>query len=960
MQNYFRNFEKMNKKFTFITLVLFVFTFGISFAQVEITSTVAKSMYRNISMQHVSVHDPSVVYNPNDNLYYIFGSHRGMARSRDLQNWSHFSSPWGKVNANGTISTVSNSEAFITQQVKKIVIDGKEVDFPNFNAFAWSGAYGDYSVDGNMWAPDVIYNKVMNKWCMYLSINGPTWNSSIILLTSDKIDGTYVYQGPVVVTGFINNTNNNISYQKTDLQLAIGSTNSLPERYNRGNGWGNYWPHAIDPCVFYDEEGTLWMAYGSWSGGIWMLKLNPETGLRDYDVKYGSDYSSKGQGVITDPYFGKKIAGGYYVSGEGSYIEHIGNYYYLFVTYGELQADGGYEMRVFRSKNPDGPYTDTKGTSAIFTRYALNYGLNSDTRGEKLLGAYGEWGFTTVGNAGETAQGHNSVIDAIDGNTYLVYHTRFHNAGEGHQVRVHQLFLNEDNWLVAAPFEYNGEKFNNDSVSSLKCFEDNEILGSYQLMIHKYGIDRKNKEQVTPVHVVLNANGTISGDYSGRWSTVDNTSYITLTINGNTYKGVVVEQQLEPTTIKAVAITAVCSSTGLNVWAYKMRDDYSIAYTLNNSTIPVSNYKVINSNVNLYGFNLQENVNLTWSSSAPDIINEEGKYNPSILEADSLITLTGKLTCGNYYWSQTYTVRAKANTIPSGDFASGMVAYYGFDQQPLVNSCNSDQRAYLQVMTGGTRPVLTSDHERSGQFIHQFGGDNGKNSYVQLNNPFYQGSIDSGITLSFWLKRNTDDLVNNIFCFYNFNPVKRFFMTGNSYFGFVDNEGNWFDINNPDSRNLSSQLPVGSWNHVVVTISRSDGIKLYVNRSNKSTMVYSGEINGEKISTKAKCDFNLILDHIPACRNLYFGYGTKEGSADICIDDLMIYDRILSYEDVSALYQMENRVFDFNEMILSGIEFPSFLKKHQEAQGIFNLQGQKVEHPTKGIYIVNGKKQVYK
>ena len=93
-------------------------------------------------------------------------------------------------------------------------------------------------------------------------------------------------------------------------------------------------------------------------------------------------------------------------------------------------------------------------------------------------------------------------------------------------------------------------------------------------------------------------------------------------------------------------------------------------------------------------------------------------------------------------------------------------------------------------------------------------------------------------------------------------------MTGNSYFGYIDNDGNWFDINNPDSRNLSSQLSVGSWNHVVVTISRNDGIKLYVNRSNKSTMVYSGEMNGEKISTKAKCDFNLILDHIPACRNL--------------------------------------------------------------------------------------------
>lgn len=123
-------------------------------------------------------------------------------------------------------------------------------------------------------------------------------------------------------------------------------------------------------------------------------------------------------------------------------------------------------------------------------------------------------------------------------------------------------------------------------------------------------------------------------------------------------------------------------------------------------------------------------------------------------------------------------------------------------------------------------------------------------------------------------------------------------------------------------------------------------------------MTYSGEINGETVNTKSKCDFNLILDHIPACRNFYFGYGTKEGSANICIDDLMMFNRVLSYEDVSALYQMETRVFDFNQ-IADGIETPEIFYKKYGSQEIFNLQGQKVNQPTKGIYIVNGKKQVY-
>ena len=62
--------------------------------------------------------------------------------------------------------------------------------------------------------------------------------------------------------------------------------------------------HAIDPCVTYDSDGNLWMSYGSWSGGIWIFKLDPKTGLRDTATKY--DYKEN----ETDPYMGYKLAGG--------------------------------------------------------------------------------------------------------------------------------------------------------------------------------------------------------------------------------------------------------------------------------------------------------------------------------------------------------------------------------------------------------------------------------------------------------------------------------------------------------------------------------------------------------------------------------------------------------------------------------------------------------------------------
>lgn len=96
-----------------------------------------------------------------------------------------------------------------------------------------------------------------------------------------------------------------------------------------------------------------------------MIRLDKTNGLRDYTYTFpyqinGVDATpgSYNQACTSDPYFGKKIAGGYYVSGEASYIQKVGKFYYLFMSYGGLTAAGGYQIRVFRSEKPDGPYKD--------------------------------------------------------------------------------------------------------------------------------------------------------------------------------------------------------------------------------------------------------------------------------------------------------------------------------------------------------------------------------------------------------------------------------------------------------------------------------------------------------------------------------------------------------------------------------------------------------------------------
>ena len=529
----------------------------------------SEQVYWPSNLARVSVHDPSVVYDPSSWSFYIFGSHRGVAKSTNMMTWTMVEVPW----AAGGTTGVGNDKAFTTPEVTKVRKGGVEVDLPAFNAFDWSQrGNAAWSVDGNMWAPDVIYNKQMKKWCMYLSINGDYWYSSVILLTSDYIVGPYTYQAPVVIGGFASGD----SYKATDLELVLGSLDALPARYAVGDRWGNRYPNCIDPCVFYDESGRLWMSYGSWSGGIWMLELDEATGLRDYDVTYNQVGS--GDDITVDPYFGKRIAGGHYVSGEASYIAYVDGYYYLFMTYGGLAAggnpddynNGGYQMRVFRSDNPDGPYVDSKGSSAVFDTYQLNFGPkeNDGNRGVNIFGAYGEWGGQTVGAWSERSQGHNSVIAAENGRTYLVYHTRFQNQGEGHAVRVHQLYQNEEGWLVAAPFEYTGEVAKSAQIATQQLVSTDQIPGNYKLLVHNYKLDHLNKALSKPVDIVLNADGTITGGAKGTWSAKTGTSYITVNI-GSEYKGVMVLQTLEPKNDQVPCFTALDSKTGVTVWGMK-------------------------------------------------------------------------------------------------------------------------------------------------------------------------------------------------------------------------------------------------------------------------------------------------------------------------------------------------------------------------------------------------------
>ena len=498
----------------------------------------------------VAVHDPSII-KLEDDSYYIIGSHLGAARSTDLGNWTHTAN-----SAAGTKNTTFFNNIYTDLAVPA----------------AWSSpSNANYDLSGNLWAPDIIYNEQMGKYCMYLSVNGDNWKSSIVLCTADNIDGPYKYVDTIVYSGF-NNTDT-FSYKKTDVEKVLGSNPDISRYLVNGEWNAQYGTNAIDPAVFYDESGALWMVYGSWFGGLFMLELDENTGLRDYNVKYNTVADA------SDAYMGIKVAGGHWVSGEGPYIEYMEDpdtgkgYYYLFVSYGCFNNDGGYNMRIFRSDYPAGPYVDQNGNSAIYKTGGDNIGGNI---GMRLMSNY-KWNCNDRPNK---AQGHNSVLMDEDGKLYVIYHNKFDDQYGFHEVRVHQLIMNEDGWPVAAPYEYvKGEE-----VSKVGHTKE-AVTGEYEFIFHKLkqtivadqATSGTNAEVQYSQKIKLNADGTVTGDITGTWSMKDGSADMTFTYGGVTYKGSFIVQADESADmIQKMTFTATGNNTciwGSKVEAYNFAED---------------------------------------------------------------------------------------------------------------------------------------------------------------------------------------------------------------------------------------------------------------------------------------------------------------------------------------------------------------------------------------------------
>ena len=180
----------------------------------------------------------------------------------------------------------------------------------------WIAAAVPENRNMSYWAPDVIH--LGDRYLLYYSASSfGKITSAIGLATTPTLDPA------------------DPAYRWTDQGMVVQSHEG-----------GDF--NTIDPSVFSDDNGTLWLAFGSYWSGIKLAQLDPKTGKQ---LHPGAPFASLA----------------YNRSIEASCLTKHDGYYYLFVNWGSCckGVESTYTIRVGRSRNVTGPYIDKDGVDML-------------------------------------------------------------------------------------------------------------------------------------------------------------------------------------------------------------------------------------------------------------------------------------------------------------------------------------------------------------------------------------------------------------------------------------------------------------------------------------------------------------------------------------------------------------------------------------------------------------------
>ncbi len=446
-----------------------------------------------------NVHDPVMI--KEGDYYYIF--------STDAQ--------YGITNEKGI--HIRKTKDLINYEYVGTALDLKSVS-PAID-------YVEYNRDGILvdffWAPE-IYKKIkgdgtVEYWLFYSNSSFGQRTSFMGLAKSDHIEGPYIHDVEILRT-----------------HQSVGS------------------PNAIDPALIVEEVNgieKMFLSYGSWNSGIYIIELNPETGapminqtLEKKEVDVNTDVigktTKKMKNIPTanDLAFGTKILNIY--SAEAPYIIKEKDYYYLFVTTGfDLTYD--YNTRVFRANNIYGPYLDSEGNLAISN-------TNRETfraYGNMITDAY-QFNFDkSLGEQkrGWAGLGHSAAYK--DGDTWL-YLSHYRGT-----------YIDKDRFFfgVRKMHFVNGWPIleaNRHVMGAEELTDKVNISGNYQIHLLDKNVQnaKLNNNIITIVNKAKNITLTLEkydekyynviGDLTGKWKFENN--QLELVLNNKIYRGIITPQ----------------------------------------------------------------------------------------------------------------------------------------------------------------------------------------------------------------------------------------------------------------------------------------------------------------------------------------------------------------------------------------------------------------------------------
>lgn len=353
-----------------------------------------------------------------------------------------------------------------------------------------------------LWAPYIL--QVGNELRLYYSLSSDQCKLSAIgLATATNPEGPWTDKG-IVVSSKCQNTQTN----------------------------------AIDPTVTITPTGEHWMYYGSAYDGIYVMPLNPGTGMALSSGDKGKRIANRG---FTEGKYNGNIEGP-----EVIYNPTLKKYY-LFVAYDWLETK--YNVRVGRSDSPNGPFLDFDGRN-----------MNDDIdHGPMILAPY-----QFSGHSGWQGVAHCSVF-AKDGQFFMAHQGRPGVNKYFMDLHVRKIFWTPDGWPVVSPERY---AYEDDATVA-----QSDVVGSWEQIVLGYRIvSGYANEQTTPdfqtsVPLTINANGTLNTDAASKWTYT--APWLTLTWSNGFTDKVFVQKGRDWENRKETFIFSGLNNKGTAVWGKK-------------------------------------------------------------------------------------------------------------------------------------------------------------------------------------------------------------------------------------------------------------------------------------------------------------------------------------------------------------------------------------------------------